>query len=179
MFWMFSLVNLHIRCSLHPEMNNQSEHPEQKTAPPQRVCFFCFFLLYPSFVSCTITDSVYAAKRIYPSCIYLQYLISCLFLWQTFVCDTAAWSSHVPNGVNKVISICVFDSTVASVLLVVSSPAHFKLKCFCPPPSASWSSYIMTSLMWMSDTIWFISLLKFSSENFHLHSWLWSNFFIP
>lgn len=54
---------------------------------------------------------------------------------------------------------------MVSVLPNVSSPAHVKHKCFCPP-SASWSSYIMTSLMWMSDTIWFISLLKFSSENF-------------
>lgn len=74
----------------------------RKTAPPR--CAFVF-LLYPSFVSCTMTDSVYAAKLIYPSCIYIQYLISCLFLWQTFVCDTAAWTSHVPSGVNKVISI--------------------------------------------------------------------------
>lgn len=67
---MFCLVNLHIRCALHPEMNNQSERPEQKTAPPRRVFEF---LLHLSFVSSTIIDSVYTDKLIYLSCIYIQY----------------------------------------------------------------------------------------------------------
>ena len=89
---MFCLVNLHIRCALHPEMNNQSERPEQKTAPPRRV----FEFLHLSFVSSTIIDSVYTDKLIYLSCIYIQY-----FFFETRLPEHHRCSLWV----NKVISI--------------------------------------------------------------------------